>query len=133
MAEHDEQVVIIQWARLVEGEYPALALLYAIPNGAKLPYFKTRRKDGKETRWSPEAAKLKDEGMRAGVPDLCLPVARRGYHGLYIEMKYRENKPTPEQTAYLDALAKEGYLAVVCWSAEDAIETLTEYLGGGNL
>ena len=36
-----------------------------------------------------EAAHLKAQGVRPGVPDLCVPVARHGYHGLYIEMKRR--------------------------------------------
>jgi len=130
MAEHDEQAAVIDWAQLMSGQIPELWLLYAIPNGAKLPYFKTRDKRGKEYRWSPEAKKLKEEGLRPGVPDLCLPVPRKEFHGLYIEMKDGDNKPTEAQTAYLDALAAQGYLAVVCWGAEDAVEVLTEYLSG---
>jgi hypothetical protein len=128
MSEHDEQATVIQWANLMAGQYPELGLLFAVVNGAKLPYFKTKGKNGQTYRFSPEAKKLKDEGLRPGVPDLCLPVARKGFHGLFIEAKYGDNKPTPEQTAFLDALADQGYLAVVCWGAEEMIETITEYL-----
>lgn len=130
MAEHEEQVAVIDWAQLLSGQIPELALLFAIPNGAKLPYFQAQGKNGKTYRWSPEAEKLKREGLRRGVPDLFLPVARNGFHGLFIELKYGRNKPSDDQVAYLDAVAAQGYLAAVCWGAEDAIETLTEYLGG---
>lgn len=33
------------------------------------------------------AVALKRQGVKAGVPDICLPVARNGYHGLHIELK----------------------------------------------
>jgi hypothetical protein len=36
------------------------------------------------------AARLTTEGVRRGVPDICLPVARGGYHGVYIELKRRK-------------------------------------------
>jgi hypothetical protein len=49
--------------------------------------------------------KLKAEGVRAGVADLCLPAARRGYHGLYIEMKSEEGVATK---------SKEPFFAT-CW------------------
>lgn len=35
-----------------------------------------------------EAVKLKQMGVKAGIPDLCLPVPMGMYNGLYIEMKY---------------------------------------------
>jgi hypothetical protein len=129
MAEHDEQAAVINWAQFLTGQYPELGLLFAIPNGAKLPYFEARSRSGKKYRWSPEAEKLKAEGLKPGVPDLFLPVARKGYNGLFIELKYGRNKPSEQQVAYLDALSAQGYLAVVCWGAEEAIETITEYLG----
>jgi hypothetical protein len=126
-SEHDEQARILSWAEITAAAYPELALLYAIPNGAKLPW----KRDKKGKRFSPEAMRLKDEGLKAGVPDLCLPVARQDYNGLYIEMKYGRNKPTPAQIWWLDQLARQGYLAVVCWGAEEAIGVLREYLESG--
>jgi hypothetical protein len=123
ISEHEEQCSIMQWAKLLEGRYPELALLAAIPNGAKLPYI---QKNGR--RFSPEAIRLKDEGLKPGFPDMILPCPRGHYHGLFIELKYGRNKPTPEQAAWLDALNEQGYLAVACWGAEDAIEVINEYL-----
>jgi hypothetical protein len=81
-SEHDEQVNLFHWADIMSPQYPELALLHAIPNGGK--------------RNINVARKLKEEGQKAGVPDICLPVPRGEYHGLYIEMKYGRNKPTPE-------------------------------------
>ncbi|MFA5388119.1 MAG: VRR-NUC domain-containing protein [Candidatus Paceibacterota bacterium] len=71
--------------------------------------------------------KFKAEGLSNGFPDLTIPYARHGYHGLFIEMKFGRGKPSPEQVSWLDFLAEQGYLAVVCWSAEEAIKAVQEY------
>lgn len=123
MSEHDEQSALFAWASLLAPQYPALAMMYAIPNGAKLPY---RVKNGR--RWSPEAQRLKAEGLRPGVPDWCLPVPGHGWHGVYVEMKFKDNKPTPEQQWWLDHLNDYGYLAVPAWSAREASEIVCEHL-----
>lgn len=114
MSEHTEQAALFSWADLQMGRWPELRMMYAVPNGGH--------------RHKATAAKLKAEGVRAGVPDICLPVARHGYHGLYIEMKYGRNTPTEEQTAWLDALSEQGYLAVVCWGYDEAKRAIEEYL-----
>lgn len=128
--EHDEQAAVFGWADLMASQYPELALLYAIPNGAKLPYRKvTNTRTGKVTRYSPEANKLIAEGLKKGVPDQCLPVSRKGYHGLYVELKrINSGKLSEEQKWWLDRLAEQGYLAVACWGAQEEIEVLSEYL-----
>jgi hypothetical protein len=123
--EHDEQASIIEWASRMQLERPELGLLFAIPNGAKLPY----RKDAHGRRYSPQAQKLKAEGLRSGVPDLFLPVARGGFHGMFIELKVGRNRPSEVQAEYLDRLAEQGYYAAVCWGAEDAIGAILAYLG----
>lgn len=124
-SEHSEQCAVFDWADRLKNSHPELGLLYAVPNGAKLPWKRDRR--GK--RFSPEAMRLKDEGLRPGVPDMCLPAARNGYHGLYIEMKYGGNKPTADQVWWLEQLDGQGYLAVVCWGADEAIQTIKDYIG----
>ena len=65
---------------------------------------------------------------KAGVPDLCLPVARNGFHGLYIEMKYGKNKTTDNQKEWLKALTDQGYYTVVCYGAEEAERIIARYL-----
>ena len=73
--------------------------------------------------------KLKAEGMKSGVPDLFLPVARQGFYGLFVELKHGSNQPSETQIAWQDRLAAEGYLALTCWGSDDAIAHISEYLG----
>lgn len=113
MSEHDEQVALFEWAAYKEHVLPGIGLMFAIPNGGKRP-IKT-------------AIRMKAEGQKPGVPDIFLPVAMGGYHGLFIEMKYKSNKPRENQVAYIDALAAEGYCTAVCWGCADAIETILDY------
>ena len=115
MSEHDEQVKLFQWARMSEGRWPELALLFAIPNGGK--------------RHIAVARKLKAEGVKAGVPDICLPVARGPWHALYIELKHKDNKATEGQNWWVWALANEGNRAEVAYEFEGAKALIEEYLG----
>ena len=95
-------------------QYPELEMLYHVPNGG--------------SRNKIEAANLKKQGVRAGVPDLCLPVPKGKYHGLYIEMKYGSNKPTQKQNEWITNLKKYGYAVSICWSCEAAVEEIEKYL-----
>lgn len=108
------QETLFQWAEYQASKYPELKLLYHIPNGGK--------------RDKLTAINLKRQGVKAGVPDICLPVARGGYFGLYIELKVGSNKPTKLQNEWLCNLNKQGYLAVVCYGWQQAAEILAAYL-----
>lgn len=114
-SEATEQEALITWCRIFENRYPELKMIYHIPNG------------GSRNRL--EAANLKRQGVKAGVPDLCLPVPKDGYHGLYIEMKYGKNKPTDNQEEWLESLRQYGYKTVVCYGADEARETIKQYIG----
>jgi len=114
MSEHDEQVALFQWAEYNLIHHPELWLLHAIPNGGH--------------RHAAVGKRLKAEGVKAGVPDMFLPVARGEYHGLYIEMKYGKNKTTDAQREWLNRLAAEGYLTAVCWGWTEASERIEWYL-----
>jgi hypothetical protein len=113
-SEATEQETLIQWCGWQQGKYPELKLIYHIPNGG--------------SRNTLEAANLKRQGVKAGVPDLCLPVARNGFHGLYIEMKYGRNKTTDSQDEWLEALKEQGYFTTVCYGAEEAERIIARYL-----
>ena len=117
--EHDEQAALFAWAAANEGRYPELALLFAIPNGGH--------------RHPAVAAQLKAEGVRRGVPDVFLAALTREWGGLFIELKRRDhsNGPTPEQRRWIDALRRAGYMAVVCYGAQEAINTIKNYLNQG--
>ncbi len=113
-SESNEQISLFEWCEYSVGKYPELKLLFHVPNGGY--------------RSTATAGRMKAEGVKPGVPDLCLPVARQGYHGLFIEMKAGRNKPTAYQTQWLENLSNQGYLAVVCHGWEEAAKILTEYL-----
>ena len=112
--EAEEQVALFQWAKLQEHWKPELQLLYAVPNGG--------------SRHKLEAANMKRQGVKAGVPDICLPYPSGGYHGLYIELKVGKNKTSPMQEEWLKRLNDAGYKAVTCYGFLAAKNTIEEYL-----
>jgi hypothetical protein len=124
-SEHDEQVLVVDWARRQAAAYPELALLHSSVNGAKLPYVRGKN----NRRFSPQAIKLKQEGLLPGVSDLFLPVARLGYHGLYIEMKRKGGELSEDQEWFLRAVHEQGYAGIVSCGGWEAIEALQVYLG----
>lgn len=115
--ESEEQKCLFRWAGLAAAKWPELWLLHAIPNGG-LRNIRT-------------AALMKATGAKPGVPDIFLPVARQGKHGLYIEMKRRVGGRLSKcQAQWLATLACQGYAAHVCNGFEEARAVITEYLGG---
>lgn len=110
-----EQQTLIKWARLARRKYPELDMLYHITNEGK--------------RSVVTGARLKSEGLKPGVPDLCLAVARGGAHGLYIEMKRTKGgRVSPQQAAWLEKLAHEGYATAICKGWEQARDVIERYL-----
>lgn len=116
--ESKEQIALIRWAKLQHPETLGKHL-FAVPNGGAL-------KGGPM-----EGARRKREGVKAGVSDLFLPMARNGFHGLWIELK-----ATPPNNAavskvqldWLDLMDKQGYMAVLCLGWISAKDTLEAYL-----
>lgn len=93
--------------------------MHAVPNGGN--------------RNPREAARLVGQGVKPGVSDIFLPLARGGHHGLYIEMK-RQKKHGPsrvskDQASFQYAMIDEGYQAVVCYGAGEAITAIKNYCG----
>lgn len=120
MTEHTEQSLVISWALRHEDEYPELKWLHSSLNGIPIPAPATIR--------ARIINHMKAEGMKKGIPDLFLPVARRDYHGLYIEMKKDDGKVRKEQSEFLDFAATQGYYGTVCYGYNEAVETLEWYL-----
>lgn len=115
--EAEEQSALFQWAGLMKGKHPELSLLHHIPNGGY--------------RNKQEAANLKREGVKAGVPDICLPVARQGCHGLYIELKRKKGgRISPTQACWMERLKKQGYQVAVCYGWVEAKNIILRYLEG---
>lgn len=115
--EDEEQIQLFAWAWFTRGKYPELALMHHIPNGGK--------------RGKVEAARFKAMGVKAGVPDVCLPVPRGGYHGLYVEMKRQQGgRVSEEQNEWMEALRAQGYEAKVCRGWKEAAEAIEQYMKG---
>ena len=96
--ETKEQQGFMQKCKRATAEYPELALIFAIPNGGK--------------RHIATASRMKLEGVKPGVPDLFFPVARKGYHGLFIEMKrIKGGSLSKDQKQWKIDLRDQGY----CW------------------
>lgn len=120
--EEREQIAVFEWAIAQEKAMPELSLLHHIPNGGK--------------RGKVEAARLKAAGVKAGMPDICLPVPRNGYGALYIELKKPESKSmgirkgtvSQKQREVISALQRSGNAVAVCYGAEEAIKTIKGYL-----
>lgn len=88
-------------------------LLMAIPNGQY------------------RAGQAMEPGLKAGVPDIFLPVAAHGFHGLWIELKVGDNEADEKQVRWMKALANEGYAVwLVRDYAQDAIDIIGKYLRG---
>lgn len=114
-SESSEQIDVIQWCNRNKEKYPLLCLIFAIPNGG--------------VRHIATAARLKLEGVKKGVPDLMLPVARKGYHGLFIEMKrIKGGSVSPDQKQWKENLREQGYAVVIAKGAIRAITIIAAYL-----
>ena len=74
--------------------------------------------------------RLKKEGVKAGVPDIGLPVPRGAYHGLYIELKVGKNKTSLKQKEWISMLKEQGYFVEVCYGWIAAKEVIENYLKG---
>ena len=114
--EHREQVKLIAWARAAAEVHPELELLHAIPNG------------GARDRIT--GARLKAEGVLAGMPDLCLPVPRGPWAGLYIELKRPDGRGqlTKAQERIIHKLRAVGHRVEVCKGWLAARDVILNYL-----
>lgn len=116
--ESEEQIALFRWAALMrQVRWPELRLLYHVPNGG----YRTKA----------EAGRFRAQGVKSGVPDIVLPVARGGYHGLYVELKRTEGgKVSKTQEEWLEALSGEGYCTAVCLGWDEARQVIERYLAG---
>ena len=108
------QTALFEWAALSAGKYTELKLMFHVANGGRRDII--------------EAAHLKQQGVKPGVPDLCLPVARGGFHGLYIELKAAGGRLQDSQKAWLDDLSRQGYKAVTAYGFDEARAVIEGYL-----
>lgn len=123
--EHDEQVALFHWIRMYQDRIPELKYVFAIPNGGMRP----KKRNARGKLYSPEAERLRAEGVRPGVLDVQMPIPYKGYHGLWIEMKYGKNDLTEEQSDFAKAMIHYGHCVRVCWDWESARDVILDYMG----
>lgn len=111
--EQQHQIAFFQILALSERRHPFLKWIYAIPNGSY--------------RGAVVAQFAKAEGQRSGVSDICVPAARRGYFGLYMENKSPTGALSANQKEFQAYVKSEGYCTVVCRSVEEQISMIEWY------
>lgn len=95
---------------------PELKYCFHIPNGEK--------------RHISVGVKLKKMGVKKGVPDVFIPLARHDFNGLFIEFKKDESsKLSPHQKEYFEYLETQNFLCAVAQNGEHAIDILKRYIG----
>ena len=109
-SEHVEQREFVSWVRK---NHPKIKI-FAIPNGG--------------LRGIASAARLKAEGVSAGVPDLFIPSLK-----MFIEMKITGGKVSDSQNSWIDYLAGVGYTCCVCYGKEEAMSVFLNIIADKNL
>jgi len=117
--ELQHQQAVVKWSQQPEirTKYPELAMLYHVPNERLCS--------------AAYGAQLKRAGVKRGVPDLDLPVARGHYHGLRIEMKAPGESETPEQVWWREHLTEQGCMCEVCHGYKMAVAVIEWYMNLG--
>lgn len=114
--EHAHQCALFCWA----SQFPELKYMFAIPNGGE--------------RNPIVAARLKAEGVKSGVSDIMLPLARGKFHGLFIELKKpagsasQAGKESTAQIAFGNYLSSQNYAYTCSVGWEAARDVLINYL-----
>lgn len=112
--EDEEQMTLVQW--MSYNNIPH----FHIPNGTN------------KTFW--QAKRFKKLGLKSGIPDLMIPVAKGKFHGLFVEMKRKKKyNISPTQQYWLDKLNEYGYLAVACAGFMEAKKVIWDYLHHENI
>lgn len=117
-SEHAHQRAFFGWLQwlLNIGREPLAWMAFAIPNGGE--------------RNPIVAARLKAEGVKSGVPDVCWPVPKWRYAGLYLELKVEKGRVSESQEGWHTALRAAGYAVAVCWGWRAARSCFLDYSSG---
>ena len=112
--ESDLQKSIIRWSKYSGGAHSELKLLYAIPNGANVS--------------GPNRIRLVAEGLKKGMPDLCLPVPRGNYGSLFLEVKTKTGTVKKEQKEIHKMLKDNRNCVRIVRDLFEAIDVIENYL-----
>ena len=118
-----EQQKLFTWWRLEGCKTYGLpsCLLFAIPNGGR--------------RDAITGARLKQEGVQPGIPDIFLAVPDQYRSGLFIEMKRPKSpgvsagRASKAQREVMASLMARGYCCRVAYGFTEARQVIERYLG----
>lgn len=121
MSEEAIHKAVVDWADRQAAAEPALQMLFHVPNGG--------------SRHVAEAEKLRQMGVRQGVPDLLLPFPKQRpqgdiARGLALELKSPSGRLRGTQAWWLRRLEEQGWAVAVAWTFEEAVSVLSGYLDG---
>ena len=110
--EHKLQCQMVKWFRM---QYPTMRHnLFCVPNGGR--------------RDEVTAAKMKAEGVLAGVSDLILLKSNRFYGALLIETKTQTGRQSGQQKEWQQKITNDGYKYVIVRSLDEFIREVKQYL-----
>jgi hypothetical protein len=117
--EHSQQAAFFCWLQQQTFD-ERLKFAFAIPNGGERNVI--------------VASRLKAEGVKQGVPDVCIPIPAGIYAGMWIEFKrpgtetQRAGKLSTEQEKWRDFLISQHYFHIVAFEYLSAVESVLRYL-----
>lgn len=111
------QIICVEWFRL---QYTG-KMIYHIANSVAFV------KGANKGAFFGMLRRLKNLGLKKGMPDLCIPYAAGKYHGMYIEMKIPGEDARPEQIDIHDELKRNGYMVEICQTFDEFAESVNEY------
>ena len=116
-SESHEQRSLVAWWQAVRRQWPG-AVLFAIPNGG--------------ARSAVTGARLRAEGVVAGIPDMFLACPKGGRAGLFLEMKRTHGgRVDKAQKTVMALLESQGYECAVCRGFEAARARIEAYMAQG--
>jgi len=116
MSEEEHQIMLFKELYALAQINPIFDKPFHIPNGG--------------LRDKATAGKMKAAGVKRGVPDIFIPLACNGYHGLFIEMKSTKKgtKLTKPQEHRIKHLKEDGFNVTVCYGWREALQVIKDYL-----
>lgn len=111
MTEQRQQEALVTYIQL---QYPKVR--YCASLGGQYQQYQSQRRKAVKT------------GYVKGFPDLQITEARKGYHGLFIELKTKTGRITKYQQEWIDDLNERGYKAECCQGLESALDLVDWYL-----
>ena len=113
MRERDIQRAVVKYVRYM---YPKVLIVHVPNEGIS----------GKMGRIY--GAIKKQEGVVAGFPDLLIFKQTFTHCGLALELKSKKGKPSENQKRVLSQLEAEGWVTAICYSTDEALEHINNYL-----